>query len=170
MSTADLSPEFLSTGQPSTASDMDFIVRNPDGASAYAKLLGGGDQKTKSASQLQVEGKAGAAIRALDTIETEILNNPDIIMQASVAGSPGARIFDAAASSITDALGGLRTGASVSPEQQEFYRSMLPMVGDSQATIEYKLQSLRQELSGYQEGASQMGTELSPELMSILGL
>lgn len=167
-SVENLSQQFLTTGTPTTKEDIAFIIKNPEGASAFGKLFGGG--KTKSASALQVEGKAGAGLRALDTIETEILNNPNILAQAAIPGSPGARQYEAAVSSITDAIGGLRTGASVSPAQQVFYRNLLPKMGDSQETINYKLQALRQELGGYQQGAGQMGTDLPPELMSILGL
>lgn len=170
ISSANLSQEFLSTGRPATQEDMAFIVRNPEGSNAYAKLLGGAGAKPKSASALQVEGKAGAGLRALDTIEAEILNNPSITAQAAIPGSPGARIFDAAASSFADALGGLRTGASVSAEQQAYYKAMLPKVGDSQDTINYKLNALRQELQGYAQGANNMTSDVPPELMSILGL
>lgn len=168
-STAGLSQEFLATGQPYTQADAEYIIRNPEGATAYGKLLGG-SAKSKSASSLQVEGKAGAGLRALDTIEAEILNNPSILAQAAIPGSPGARQYEAAVSSITDALGGLRTGASVSPQQQAFYRNLLPKVGDSQETINYKMNALRQELQGYAQGANNMGSEVSPELMQLLGL
>lgn len=167
-STAGLSEQFLTTGQP-TPEDAQIIFRNQEGATAYQKLLGGG-AKPKSASALQVEGKAGAGLRALDTIEAEILNNPNILAQAAVPGSPGARQYEAAVSSITDAIGGLRTGASVSPQQQAFYRNLLPKVGDSQETIQYKLNALKQELNGYAQGANNMGSDVPPELMSILGL
>lgn len=169
-STAGLSQEFLTTGQPYTQADAEYIIRNPEGATAYGKLLGGANGKPKSASALQVEGKAGAGLRALDTIEAEILNNPNILAQSAIPGSPGARQYEAAVSSITDALGGLRTGASVSPQQQAFYRNLLPKVGDSQETIQYKLNALKQELSGYAQGANNMGSDVPPELMSILGL
>lgn len=170
VSSAGLSQEFITTGKPTTQEDLAFIVKNPEGSNAYAKLLGGAGAKPKSASSLQVEGKAGAGLRALDTIESEILNNPSITAQAAIPGSPGARIFDAAASSFADALGGLRTGASVSAEQQAYYKAMLPKVGDSQDTINYKLNALRQELQGYAQGANNMGSDVPPELMSLLGL
>lgn len=161
---------FKQTGQPQTQDDFNFIIKNPTGATALQKMIAGNGGKTKSSTQLQVEGKAGAGLRALDTVEAEIINNPGILTQASVWGSPGARQYEAAVSSITDALGGLRTGASVSPEQQKFYRNLLPKQGDSKETIEYKLNALRQELQGYSQGSTSMGTEVPDELMTILGL
>lgn len=169
MGLENLSQEFLSSGRPTTQEDVAFVFRNPEGASSYQKLLGTG-AKPKSASSLQVEGKAGAGLRALDTIESEILNNPTVLVQASIPGSPGARQFEAAVSSITDAIGGLRTGASVSPEQQKFYRNILPKAGDSPETIQYKINAIKQELQGYAQGAENMGTDVNAELLSILGL
>ncbi len=76
-STTGLSQDFFSTGKPTTAADAEYIFKNPTGATAYQKLIGGDAGKTKSASQLQVEGKSGAGLRALQTIEAEILNNPN---------------------------------------------------------------------------------------------
>ncbi len=67
----------------------------------------------------------------------------------SIPGSPGARQYEAAISSITDAIGGLRTGASVSKEQQAYYRNLLPKVGDSPDTIKYKINAIREELRSY---------------------
>jgi hypothetical protein len=160
----DLSEEFMQTGVPQTMND--FIYRTQN-ASAFGKF--GESGKAKTSAQLQMEGKAGAGLRALDTIETEILKNPNILVQNSIWGAPGTREFEGAVSSAMDAIGGLRTGASVSKEQQAYYRNMLPKAGDSQETIKNKLMALRQELQGYAQDAQNMrsGTD---ELMQILGL
>jgi len=158
--TQSFTPEFMAGGQPTNQAEFEFFIKNK---------MGGG-AGNKSASALQVEGKAGAGLRALQTIEAEILNNPNILIQASIPGSPGARQFEAAMSSITDAIGGLRTGASVSPEQQRYYRNILPKAGDSPETIQYKLDAVKQELQGYSQGSNNMNTDVPPELMSILGL
>ncbi len=109
--------------------------------------------KAKSASGLQVEGKAKAGLAALDTIQSELQSNPGITLQYRIPGSPGARQYAAAVSSLTDAIGGLRTGASVSKEQQKFYEEMLPKFGDSPDTIQYKIDAVRSELMGYSGGA-----------------
>lgn len=161
-----LSPEFIQSGTPTTMND--FIYRSQH-SDQYSKI-GADTNKPKSASSLQVEGKAGAGLRALQTIESEILNNPMILSQASLPGTPGARQYEAAVSSLTDAIGGLRTGASVSPEQQKYYRNILPKLGDSAETIKYKLNAVKQELDGYTQGAAEIGSDLPPELLSLLGL
>ena len=155
-----LSEEFRATGVPTTQHDLMFSMQNPEMSKNYADILGkqGEGNKPKSASQLQVEGKAAAGIRALDTMGSEIANNSNIMAQAMIPGSPGARQYKAAISSITDAIGGLRTGASVSPEQQKFYEYMLPKYGDSDETIKNKLNELRTERSGSQQGASPVST------------
>jgi hypothetical protein len=160
--TQSFTPEFMATGNPTNQAEYEFFIKNKDAYNTSGK--------SKSASALQVEGKAGAGLRALQTIEAEILNNPSILAQANVPGSPGARQYEAAMSSITDAIGGLRTGASVSPEQQKYYRNILPKFGDSEETIKYKLNAVKQELEGYSQGSNNMSNDVSPELMAMLGL
>lgn len=114
---------------------------------AYQKTQG--PAKAKSAAATQVEGKANAGLNALDKIESIIDKDPSVLAKTAIPGSPGAREYDAYISSITDALGGLRTGATVSEEQQKFYRKMLPQLFDSPATIKAKIAAVRKELEGY---------------------
>jgi len=153
---SNFSPEFMNGGQPTNQAEYEFFVKNKE---AINSLNGGGESlKPKAAAQLQIEGKAGAGLRALQTIKTQIQNNPNIIVQASIPGSPGAREYEAAISSITDAIGGLRTGASVSPDQQKFYKNLLPKIGDSPSTIAYKINAVKQELTSYSQGSATSDT------------
>lgn len=168
LNTSGLSQTFLTTGKPETQDDLNFIISNPEGSKAYSSLLGSGGGK-KSSAQLQVEGKANAGLAALDTIESQLLSNPDVLAYNALPGSPGARQYEAAVSSLTDAIGGLRTGASVSKEQQAFYRNLLPKVGDSQETKTYKINALRNELSGYLQGSGNMdNSQLSEDQISAI--
>jgi hypothetical protein len=123
--------------------------------------------KAKSAAATQVEGKANAGLNAIDRIEQLIQTDPSVLVKASLPGAPGAREYKAMVSSLTDAIGGLRTGASVSKEQQKFYEQMLPKVGDSPQTILAKIAAVKKELQGY-AGAniSDSGSDI---LQSILG-
>lgn len=168
----NLSEEFLTTGVPKTMNDLIFRQKNPDKAkSIYEQAQsqsGMGNGKPKSASQLQVEGKSKAGLAALDVIENQITQNPDILLQASTPFSPGARQYEAAVSSLTDAIGGLRTGASVSPAQQKFYRDLLPKVGDSSETIKYKIDAVRNELGGYSSGSKNMQGDLSEDQLNAI--
>lgn len=169
---ANMSDEFKQTGQL-TEQDRFFLMKNPEVAKAYKDVYSASAGKSPSASSLQVSGKAAAGLRAIDHIEQEIQNNPSIIAQYQMPGSPGARTYAAAVSSLTDAIGGLRTGASVSPEQQKFYENMLPRVGDDPSTIAYKLGEVRKELSGYQQaapGIQEPGSSLSEDqIQQIIG-
>jgi len=115
---------------------------------AYQKANKGGN-KPLSAAASQVQGKANAGLNALDKMEKILNQDPAVLAKTSIPGSPGAREFDAYISSITDALGGLRTGASVSPSQQAFYSKMLPKLFDSKETIKAKIEAVRKELQGY---------------------
>jgi hypothetical protein len=116
---------------------------------AYQKT---GSNKSLSAAASQVVGKATAAKAAISVVRNNIEKNPLILAQAAIPGTPGARVYEAAVSSITDAIGGLRTGASVSPQQQLFYRNLLPKLGDSKETIKYKLDAIETELNTYLQG------------------
>lgn len=119
-----------------------------------------GQKKPTSAVGLQVQGKAQAGLAALSEIKQQINSNPNVIALAAIPGSPGARQYEAAVSSLTDAIGGLRTGASVSKQQQQFYRSLLPKIGDSPDTIDYKLGALETELNSYLQGSAGVQDQL----------
>jgi len=110
--------------------------------------------KTKSATALQVEGKAKTGIEAVKLIETMLTSDPTLTTKADVPmldllKGQDRKLYESAVSSLTDAIGGLRTGASVSKEQQEFYKNMLPKSGDSITTIQSKLLAVKNELQGY---------------------
>ena len=168
-----LSEQFMATGEPTNAQE-DYILKSAEQtawniANGYMKLEEVTDPtvraltmqyltesgstapggKGASAAEKSQTGKAQAGISALQQIESMIGDNSWITSQNSLPGSPGARQYEAAVSSLTDAIGGLRTGASVSKEQQAFYRNLLPKVGDSPETRAYKINALRNELQGY---------------------
>lgn len=127
------------------------IVADPKNKEVYEAIFKqlNPNQAPKSAAATQVQGKANAGLNAINRISEIISSDPNIMVKASVPGSPGAREYKAMVSSLTDAIGGLRTGASVSPSQQKFYASMLPQPFDSPQTIIAKLNAVKQELQGY---------------------
>ena len=115
------------------------------------KAKGGG---SKSSASLAVEGKAKTGLQAISSMETLLTDNPSLLNRTgvpmiSLLKGQDRKQYDAAVSSFADALGGLRTGASVSPEQQEFYKNMLPKPGDDTKTILKKFQDLKDELNIY---------------------
>lgn len=132
--------------------------------------------KTKSSTALQVEGKAKTGLEAAKLIETMLTSDPTLTTKSDVPmlnllKGQDRKLYESAVASLTDAIGGLRTGASVSKEQQEFYKNMLPSAGDSLSTIKSKLLAVKNELQGY------VGTDITDEpqtsdiqsLMQMLG-
>lgn len=111
-------------------------------------------KKTPSTSTLQMQGKAKSGIQAADVIQGLLDSDPNLSTIATVPmvdlfkGS-NRKLYEAAVSSLTDAIGGLRTGATVSKDQQIFYKNMLPKPGDSPAVIKQKLDAVRREMNGY---------------------
>jgi len=125
------------------------------------------ESKPLSASSAQMLGKANAANAALGRISTALSTDPNKIIALSVPGAPGVRQLEADYSSISDAIGGLRTGASVSKEQQEYYRNLLPKLGDSPQTIQSKLAAVQAELQFYIQNGSNIqepyGSDTPPD-------
>jgi tryptophanyl-tRNA synthetase len=111
-------------------------------------------KKTPSTSTLQMQGKAKSGIQAADVIQNLLDSDPNLSTIATVPmvdlfKGTNRKLYEAAVSSLTDAIGGLRTGATVSKDQQIFYKNMLPKPGDSPAVIKQKLDAVRREMNGY---------------------
>lgn len=116
----------------------------------------GGSDKGLTSAAAQMLGKANAGNAALTRIDSVLSKNPVKLLLLNTPGTPGARQLEADYSSLADAIGGLRTGASVSPEQSKYYRNILPKVGDSPETIKSKLDAVRQELQFYIKNGPQV--------------
>jgi len=141
------------TGQLS-AKAADAIKAAYDVQEAQIKAAGSG--KDLSSTSAQMLGKANAASSALERIDKTLSKSPLQLILLNAPGAPGARQLEADYSSLADAIGGLRTGASVSPEQSKYYRNILPKLGDSPETIKSKLEAVRQELQFYVKNGPQV--------------
>ena len=111
-------------------------------------------KKSMSSAGLQVQGKASSGLQAADVMEQILKANPNMTTRAETPNidllkGQDRKLYESAVSSLTDAIGGLRTGATVSKEQLAFYKNMLPKPGDDFATIQKKLNTVRAELKGY---------------------
>ena len=120
------------------------------------QLKASGSGKDLTAASAQMLGKANSANSALNRIDSELSKSPMKLILMNAPGAPGARQLEADYSSLADAIGGLRTGASVSPEQSKYYRNILPKPGDSPSTIKSKLEAVRQELQFYIKNGPQI--------------
>lgn len=147
-----ITPEMVMQAQlvlsPAEAGKIEAMYKIQEEANPKAKPLTG--------DQIKQKNKADAGLRALDEVEGLLDADSNIMLKAALPGAFGARSYEAAKASLTDIIGGLRTGASVSKEQQKFYNDLLPKNGDSKETIRKKIQAVREELQSYanQEAAS----------------
>jgi len=125
---------------------------------AYKFLFGGGQTKPLTAQQQLNKTSADSGLRALSTIESELQKNPNVLLQASIPGTPGARIFNAARKEAGDVLTRLRTGAALNENEMVFYQSQLPQAFDAPDTITYKLglfRDLFNQISSGQQGVTE---------------
>src|SRR3990167_1975450 len=76
----------------------------------------GGDEGT--ATERALAKKAQVALGALNRIEGSIAQDPNVITKKFIKGAPGARAYEADISSLIDVIGNLRTGATITPQQQ----------------------------------------------------
>lgn len=118
-----------------------------------------GKSTTKTVDETQgdrdKEKKARTALAALTRIQKAIEGDPNIVTKAALPGTMGARSYSSDYSSVVDLLGNLRTGATVTPEQQKLYEDLLPRVGDSPEDIKNKFDARKSEFGAYiPEGSS----------------
>src|SRR3990167_7427959 len=112
----------------------------------------GGDEGT--ATERALAKKAQVGLDALSRIEASVGQDPNVIAKQRVPGQLGVRAYDADISSIIDVIGNLRTGATITPQQQKLYERMLPKIGDSPEESAGKIASIRAELQRYAPGAT----------------
>lgn len=117
---------------------------------------GGG--KKMSAAAAKDLSRNMTAMRDITTLEQELQNNPFVVTQAAIPGSPGARAYRAVQGGILDAIGTNRTGAAYTSDQRKDYEHLLPVPGDSPETIRFKIQRIKQEIGTYVQnlGSSSM--------------
>ena len=123
--------------------------------------------KPTTSEGLKTQAKAKTGLAALQAIQAELDKNPNTPLINLIGGGNLSRDYEANASSLTDVLGGLRTGASVSKEQQQFYRNLLPKAGDSKETQARKLKALQDELNLYLRGSQQIQDPSNQLLQSL---
>lgn len=110
-------------------------------------------------------GKSG--LRALDSLEQIMQDRPSAVFLSKVPGQLGARDYDSAAFKSVEALLRARSGAAIPEEEvRRYMRANLPRLGDSQETIQSKLQSLRRDL---EDVATTGGTDLEQRVDSVGG-
>lgn len=101
-----------------------------------------------TAGQQKDRINAMSGLRAIDTVESELLGDGDVnrglLVAAKLPGSPGARVYETAAREMIDILARMRTGAQITETEEAFYRKQLPSVLDGPDTIKYKINLFKQ--------------------------
>jgi murein DD-endopeptidase MepM/ murein hydrolase activator NlpD len=97
--------------------------------------------------------KAQTATKAIDRIDTVLQKNPRLTIEKALNPlSQEGRLMGQDIVSAIDILGYFRTGAAITPDQRKDYVYMFPSALDSEATVKDKLQRLREEFAGYEQG------------------
>lgn len=178
VSAAGLSPEFLSSGKPQTQADLEFIVRNPEGATAYSKLLGGNGGK-QTEKQMAYTAAANIAQNALQKLNSgQVSTGFGQKLFGGIGETVGTNSEDQQAyrsdiaamrTSIQNAL----LGANMSPKEMEQIMAAIPQFDDAPNIARSKLQSLITNLpimagSG-QQVAQQYDQETIDQILASLG-
>jgi hypothetical protein len=157
-----------SYGIPYTAYEGELKSAKNVGIQTTAQLMPEED-KAATAVEKDKQKKAQIALEALGRVEQSLGQDPNLLLKKSLPFAPGARAFEGDVSSLTDILGNLRTGATITPEQQKLYQNILPKLGDSPETIAKKIEAVRTELGQYAP-QEQAGMAPTPEMSgSIVG-
>lgn len=153
------SPDFLKTGQPTTAEDQFLIFKYPKEAEAYAKMLGGGKSTLTAAQENKVQ-LANSGLRALSEIEQMIQKDPNKIFMNALPGQLGARDYSSAAFRAVEGLLRARSGAAI-PETEvvRYMNANLPRVGDNESDIRYKLDAFKKDLQDVANSGSLMASQ-----------
>lgn len=142
-------------GQLPESTFQDLTKNNPQ--AALQVLKGGYSPKVEPAKPKEPSDtektnriKAKSALDALSRLEQELKDDPNVRMKAAVPGHLlGANGYSSDYASLIDLLGNLRTGATITPQQQKLYEDLLPRVSDSNQDITKKLNDRRAEFQAY---------------------
>lgn len=151
---------------------------------AYNKALEAGDDKAaerikkmydmeKEASPISKKMSSTAAkdlsrnqtaIKAVQQLEKELQSGGGMkVILSALPGSLGARQYRSLWGSIIDTIGTNRTGAAYTTEQRKDYAHLLPVPGDDDATIKFKMQNIKDEIQNYVNNLSNTSpNELPP--------
>lgn len=149
-----------------TAQDVaDAYIQLPkaeaDKVAQYYKLTSPNSAKPMSGANAKVSQDAESGLNSIAQLETELANNPYAPIQAKIPGSPGARVYQQAASEIADVIRHMRARATINDRDYNFYMDKLPSPLDDARTISYKLKSLKDYFSGIRSTTGGQGIDAS---------
>lgn len=159
------------------------IQRDPKNASTYMTLYKTfGEEasaakapKALSSAAKQQNALVGTGVNAVQNLRSMFQKDPSLIAKTGVPGRNvlgiGNRVlglgeYEAMAQQAIDSVARLRTGAAMTPSEEQFYRRMVPQAGDSASTINQKLNELERYFTSFQN--SESDTSATPDLQSAL--
>lgn len=159
------------------------IQRDPKNADDYMKLYSMFAKqneikapKALSSAAKQQNALVGTGLNAISNLRSMFQKDPSLIAKTGVPGRNvlgiGNRVlglgeYEAMAQQAIDSVARLRTGAAMTPSEETFYRRMVPQAGDSEATINQKLDELERYFGSFQN-SPEMSGEATPDLMEAL--
>lgn len=105
--------------------------------------------KVLSPEQQQAKFNAESGLESLDNIQRILNQNGNQLTLSLLPDQPLTRDLEREMSNAADIIGKIRTGKNANQTERTAYYNMLPKIGDSQETINSKIDKLRKEFNNY---------------------
>lgn len=141
------------------------VERDPANAEKYIQYFTNLDKiynpptKALNSTQQQSATNAQSGLDSLSEIAQELGKNPNAAKVSALDNIPGlgsvlsnatgTGSYSTAIKNASDVIGRLRSGGAINSDEEKTFRGFLPAFGDSQDTINYKLQSLAKLFRGF---------------------
>lgn len=165
---------FKQTGQPQTQDDFNFIIKNPQGATALQKMIGGASGQKMTEKQSAFANAAKSGEYALNLLNSGQVESG---FGQGVMGGFGER-FGTNSSTQQDyrsTIAAARTlarnamlGANMSPKELESLSALIPEYSDDPAIAKQKLTTFVRVMNQYSSTAVDSSGGLTPELIAQL--
>lgn len=86
--------------------------------------------KPLSKTEFDTLNAAQEGLNKLQSLRQMLQTDPNLILKSAIPGSPGARTYTRFKKEMADIITRLRTGAALNKDEEAFYQSQLPGVGD----------------------------------------
>lgn len=158
------------------AGDIKSYAVLADAADRALKMEQSQEKKNKplSAEAARTLSNAKAGLSNIDKIEELLTGDPGLQQRGGVSGTfnpfgitggvLGTGEYDNAREQIRDVIGRIRTGATLTKEESMVFDKFLPQPGDSTATVQQKLKTLRDQFQFILENSGSASSDLMAAL------
>jgi len=164
---------FLQTGQPQTQDDFNFIIKNPQGATALQKMIGGSGGSKPTEKQAAFSNAAQSAEYALNLLNSGQVESG---IGQGMVGSWGEKTGSNSATQqdYRSTIAAARTlarnamlGANMSTQEMASLSALIPEYGDDIAIAKQKLTTFIREMSRY-ANTETASSGLTPDVLASL--